>query len=434
MAFIPAGLSEERLKTIQLEGLRWTVRHGHENCAAYRKKLDEAGIGPESVRSLEDLTRLPFTDKEDLLEGYPFPLRSVPFEEIVRVHASSGTTGKRKVLCYTARDVEVWAEMFARCFEVAGLTREDRVQIAVGYGLWTAGAGFQAGCERFGAIAVPIGPANTEMQCEMMVDMGTTVFCSTASMALLMAEEIHRRGLTSRIRVNKIIIGAERHSNAQRARIQELMGVEHIFDIYGLTELYGPGTGIDCTLHSGIHFWSDYFLYEIVDPVTLKPVPRGREGELVVTTLRKEASPLIRYRTHDITRVLEEACPCGVPFPRHDRILGRTDDMLTFRAVNIFPSQIDLVLSSIDGIGSEYQIHLRHDETGRERMILRVERAAGARRDDDPRLAAQIAAEIRNKVLVRGDVEVVEYGSLPRTERKSRRVFDHREDNRSNRG
>ena len=434
MAFIPAGLSEERLKTIQLEGLRWTVRHGHENCAAYRKKLDEAGIGPGSVRSLEDLTRLPFTDKEDLLEGYPFPLRSVPFEEIVRVHASSGTTGKRKVLCYTARDVEVWAEMFARCFEVAGLTREDRVQIAVGYGLWTAGAGFQAGCERFGAIAVPIGPANTEMQCEMMVDMGTTVFCSTASMALLMAEEIHRRGLTSRIRVNKIIIGAERHSNAQRARIQELMGVEHIFDIYGLTELYGPGTGIDCTLHSGIHFWSDCFLYEIVDPVTLKPVPRGREGELVVTTLRKEASPLIRYRTHDITRVLEEACPCGVPFPRHDRILGRTDDMFTFRAVNIFPSQIDHVLSSIEGIGSEYQIHLRHDETGRERMILRVERAAGARRDDDPRLAAQIAAEIRNKVLVRGDVEVVEYGSLPRTERKSRRVFDHREDNRSNRG
>ena len=434
MTFIPPGLSEERIRAIQAEGLRWTVRHAYEGCAAYREKFDEAGIRPESVRSLEDLSRLPFTDKEDLLEGYPFPLRSVPFEEIVRVHASSGTTGKRKILCYTARDVQLWAEMFARCFQVAGLTRRDRVQIAVGYGLWTAGAGFQAGCERFGAIAVPIGPANAEMHCEMMLDMGTTVFCSTASMALLMAEEIHRRGLTSRIRVKKIIMGAERHSDSQRARIRELMGVEHLFDIYGLTELYGPGTGIDCTLHNGMHFWSDFFLYEIIDPATLRPVPPGREGELVVTTLCKEGSPLIRYRTHDITRILEEPCSCGIPFPRHDRILGRSDDMFTFRAVNIFPSQIDHVLSTIDGVGSEYQIHLRHDETGRDRMVIRVERKADACIEDDPRLAGLIVNEIRHKVLVRGDVEIVEHGSLPRTERKSRRVFDHREENRSIRG
>ena len=353
MGFIPRDLSPEALKTTQLEGLQWTLRHAYENCPAYRTKLDDAGIRPEAVRSLGDIEALPFTDKEDLKTGYPFPLRSVPFDRIVRIHASSGTTGKRKILCYTARDIDLWADMFARCYELAGLTREDRVQIAVGYGLWTAGAGFQAGCERFGAMAVPIGPANAEMHCDMMADMGTTVLCATASMALLMAEEIHKRHLGDRIRVKKIITGAERHSEAMRARMKELMGVEHVFDIYGLTELYGPGTGLDCVFHNGIHYWADRFLFEILDPVTLKPVPPGTEGELVVTTLRKEGSPLIRYRTHDVTRMLGGECECGVPFPRHDRILGRTDDMFTYRAVNIYPSQIDEVLSAVDGIGSD---------------------------------------------------------------------------------
>ncbi|MEW6441269.1 MAG: phenylacetate--CoA ligase [bacterium] len=427
MRFIPPDLPKERLETIQLEGLRWTVRHAYRNSPSYRAKFDEAGVHPETIRSLDDLTRLPFTDKDDLLEGYPFPFRSVPFEKIVRIHASSGTTGKRKVLCYTARDVEVWADLFARCYEMAGLKREDRVQIAVGYGLWTAGAGFQAGCERFGAVAVPVGPANTDMHCEMMVDLETTVFCSTASMALLMAEEVHRRGLAPRIRLKKIILGAERHSESQRARIRELMGLEEVYDIYGLTELYGPGTGLDCRLHAGIHYWADHFLFEIVDPVTLLPVPAGREGELVVTTLRKEGTPMIRYRTHDVTRFLEGECPCGVPFPKHDRILGRTDDMFIYRAVNIYPSQIDHVLSSIAGLGSEYQIHLRHEESGRDRMLVRVERAMDANRGDDAHLSGIVAAEIRHKILVRSDVEIVDYGSLPRTERKSRRVFDSRE-------
>jgi len=427
MGFIPRNLSPEELKTTQLEGLRWTLRHAYENCPAYRTKLDDAGVHPEAVLSLEDIEALPFTDKEDLKEGYPFPLRSVPFDRIVRVHASSGTTGKRKILCYTARDIDLWADMFARCYELAELTREDRVQIAVGYGLWTAGAGFQAGCERFGAMAVPIGPANAEMHCDMMADMGTTVLCATASMALLMAEEIHKRDLGDKIRVNKIITGAERHSEAMRARMKELMGVEHVFDIYGLTELYGPGTGLDCVFHNGIHFWADRFLFEILDPVTLQSVPPGTEGELVVTTLRKEASPLIRYRTHDVTRMMGGECECGVPFPRHDRILGRTDDMFTYRAVNIYPSQIDEVLSAVDGIGSEYQIHLRTEETGRERMRLCVERGMGARNEGDEGLAGLIESQIRHKILVRCQVEVVDYGSLPRTERKSRRVFDNRQ-------
>ncbi len=431
MGFIPRNLSPEELKTTQLEGLLWTLRHAYENCPAYRTKLDDAGIQPEAVRSLEAIEALPFTDKEDLNVGYPFPLRSVPFDRIVRIHASSGTTGKRKILCYTARDIDLWADMFARCYELAGLTREDRVQIAVGYGLWTAGAGFQAGCERFGAMAVPIGPANAEMHCDMMADMGTTVLCATASMALLMAEEIHKRDLGDKIRVKKIITGAERHSEAMRARMKELMGVEHVFDIYGLTELYGPGTGLDCVFHTGIHYWADLFLFEILDPVTLKPVPPGTEGELVVTTLRKEGSPLIRYRTHDVTRMLDGECECGVPFPRHDRILGRTDDMFTYRAVNIYPSQIDEVLSAVDGIGSEYQIHLRTEETGREKMRLCVERGMHARNEGDVGLASLIESQIRHKILVRCQVEVLDYGSLPRTERKSQRVFDDRQDHAS---
>jgi phenylacetate-CoA ligase len=426
MGFIPYDLSEDKLKKVQLDGLKWTTAHSYTNSPFYRQKFDNAGIHPEDVRSLGDIEHLPFTDKEDLRREYPFPLRAVPFEDIVRIHASSGTTGKRKVLCYTGRDIELWADMFARCYELAGLTREDRVQIAVGYGLWTAGIGFQAGCERFGAMAVPVGPANTEMHCEMMIDMETTVFCSTASMALLMAEEIHKRNLLSKIRVKKIILGAERHSDAMRSRIMDLTHVEHIFDIYGLTELYGPGTGLDCLHHNGIHYWADYFIFEVLDPATLKPVPPGKEGELVVTTLCKEGSPLIRYRTHDVTSILDHACPCGLRLPMHDRILGRTDDMFIYRAVNIYPSQIDLVLSGIKGVGSEYQIHLKRPEDGRDMMLLRVERGGGSRAEDDLGLAEKIATEIRDRILVRSRVEIVDYGSLPRTQRKSKRVFDHR--------
>ncbi|MEJ2655817.1 MAG: phenylacetate--CoA ligase [Desulfobacterales bacterium] len=426
MPFIPYDLDEEKLKEIQLKGLQWTIQHVYDHSLFYRNKFDDAGIRTEDIRSLDDIEHLPFIDKDDLEQEYPFPLRSVPYKDIVRIHASSGTTGKRKVLCYTQKDIDVWADLFARCYQMAGLTRHDRVQIAVGYGLWTAGVGFQAGCERFGAMAVPLGPANAEMHCEMMVDMETTVFCSTASMALLMAEEIHKRDLLSKIKVKKIILGAERHSNAMRDRIKELMGVEHIFDIYGLTELYGPGTGLDCSLHNGIHYWADHFIFEVLDPATLAPVPPGEPGELVVTTLCKEGSPLVRYRTHDVTRLVDKICPCGAPFPMHDRILGRTDDMFIYRAVNIYPSQIDHVLSRINGISSEFQIHLKQRESGRDMMLIKVERQAGASSTDDEHLAEQVMTEIRRKILVRCQVEIVDYGSLPRTERKSRRVFDHR--------
>ncbi len=424
--FMPLSLTEEELKEIQLNGLKWTVNHAYYNSPFYRRRFDEHGVKPEQIKSLDDLRRLPFTSAEDLQEGYPFPLRAVPFEKIARIHASSGTTGKRKILCYTQKDIDDWAIMFARCFQMAGLTRADRVQIAVGYGLWTAGVGFQMGCERFGAMAIPVGPANAEIHCQMLVDLQPTVFCATASMALLMAEEIERRNIRDKIALKKIIFGAERHSARMRERILQLTGAEHLFDIPGMTELYGPGTGLECIAHKGIHYWADFYILEILNPETLEPVPPGEIGEMVVTTLRKEGAPLIRYRTRDLTRLIPEPCPCGNPFPKHDHILGRSDDMFIFRAVNIYPGQVDHVLSQIKGIGSEYQIHLYHRDDGRDVMVVKVERAPESPVENDPVLKETIANAIRKHLLVRADVEIVDYGSLPRTDRKSKRVFDHR--------
>jgi phenylacetate-CoA ligase len=426
VSFMPALASPEDLEKLQLQGLQWTVSHAYQNSSYYREKFDFAGVEPGQIRSLDDLRRLPLTTADDLRTDYPFPLRSVPYEKIVRVHASSGTTGKRKVLCYTQKDLDDWAMMFARCYEMAGLTREDRVQIAVGYGLWTAGVGFQLGCERFGAMAVPVGPGNTEMHCQMLVDLQSTVFCATASMALLMAEEIERHGLRDQIAIKKMIFGAERHSHRMRKRIQEIIGVEHLFDIPGLTELYGPGTGLECVAHRGIHYWADYYILELLHPETLEPVAPGELGEMVVTTLRKEAAPLIRYRTRDLTRLIPEPCPCGNPLPRHDHLLGRSDDMFIFRAVNIYPGQIDHVLSHIPGVGSEYQVHLALRADGRDQMLIKAERSCRDAPGNDVTIAETIATEVRRQILVRCQVEVLDPGSLPRTDRKSQRVFDYR--------
>ncbi len=423
---MPQRSSAEHILDLQLQGLKWTVSHAYHHYPFYRRKLREAGVTPEQITTLDDLRRLPPITAQDLQNEYPFPLRSVPFEDIVRIHASSGTTGKRKVLCYTQKDLDDWANMFARCYEMAGLSRSDRVQIAVGYGLWTAGVGFQLGCERFGALAVPVGPANTEIHCQMLVDMQTTVFCSTASMALLIVEEIEKRGLREQIALKKFIFGAERHSKRMRQRIQEIVGAVELFDIPGLTELYGPGTGLECTAHEGIHYWADYYILEILHPETLEPVQPGEIGEMVITSLRKEAAPLLRYRTRDLSRLLPEPCPCGNPLPRHDHLLGRSDDMIIFRGVNIYPGQIDHVLSQIPGVGSEYQIHLFRREDGRDVMLLRVERTSDDSPDADRQLVELITAEIRQQILIRTHVELVEYGSLPRTERKSKRVFDNR--------
>lgn len=426
VSFMPLRASRQDFHDIQLQGLKWTVAHAYNNSPFYRERLTQAGVSPEQIRTLDDIKRLPFLTAQDLQSEYPFPLRSVPFEKIVRIHASSGTTGKRKVLCYTQKDLDDWATMFARCYEMAQLTREDRVQIAVGYGLWTAGVGFQLGCERFGALAIPVGPANTEMHCQMLEDMHSTVFCSTASMALLMTEEIERRGLNKQLSLKKFIIGAERHSLKMRQRIQEITGAEHLFDIPGLTELYGPGTGLECVAHQGIHYWADYYILEILDPETLEPVPPGEVGEMVVTTLRKEAAPLIRYRTRDLTRLIPEPCPCGNPLPKHDHLRGRSDDMFIYRAVNIYPGQIEHVLSQISGVGSEYQVHLFRREDGRDLMLVKVEQLGSDSPDAEKNLSEVITAEIRKQIMVRAQVEILPYATLPRTERKCRRVFDHR--------
>jgi phenylacetate-CoA ligase len=424
--FMPTFTHLEELAAHQLRGLQWTVRHAFEGSSAYRQKLEAAGIRPEDIRSLDDLRRLPFTTADDLRDGYPFPLRAVPFEQLVRIHASSGTTGKRKVLCYTQKDIDDWIHCFARCYQMAGITPLDRVQIAVGYGVWTAGMGFQLGCEKIGALAVPVGPGNIEMQIQFLLDFQSTVFCSTASMALLMAEELRRRGLTDRIAVRKVIYGSERSSRSMRKTISELFGGAELFDITGLTELYGPGMGIECPDHDCIHYWADYYILEILDPETLEPLPDGEWGEMVITTLCKEGVPLIRYRTRDITRIIPGPCTCGSIMPRHSRIKGRTDDTIKFRGVNIYPSSVDAILSSVPGLGSEYQIHLWRDDSGRDHMRLVVERAQGVAVGRSMDLTREIEHQVKKQLLVSVDAEVVGYGELPRSERKSRRIFDTR--------
>jgi phenylacetate-CoA ligase len=424
---MPAVKTPEELAAVQLKGLKWTVKHVYSGSAFYRSKFDDAGVAPGMIKTLDDLRRLPFTTADDLRAGYPFPLLSVPMEKVVRIHASSGTTGKRKVLAYSAKDIDDWANFFARCYEMAGLTEHDRVQIAVGYGVWTAGVGFQSGAERFGALAIPIGPGNLDMQAEFLVDFQTTVLCCTASMGLLMAEEVEKRGIRGEINLKKVIFGSERSSDAMRARIRDLLGVEHIFDIPGMTELYGPGTGLDCTHHTGIHYWADYYIVEFLDPETLEPVPQGEIGEMVVTTLRKEAAPLVRYRTRDLTRAIPGECPCGSVLPRHDRLLGRSDDMFIFRAVNVYPGQVDHVLSRIEGVGSEYQIHLDRRSDGKDYMTVKVERGIGRLPDMDELLRRAVEEGVKNNIFVSCNCEVLCHGELPRSERKTKRVFDKRE-------
>ena len=424
--FMPAFTTEQELQEHQLAGLQWTVRHAYEGSSVYREKLDDAGVTPESIRTLDDLRRLPFTTADDLRDGYPFPAARGPFRaggphpRLFRHHRQT-----QGALLYPEGPRRL--EPFLRpLLPDGGVTRLDRVQIAVGYGVWTAGMGFQLGCEKIGAMAVPIGPGNIDMQIQFLLDFQSTVFCSTASMALLMAEEIHKRGIADRISVNKIIYGSERSSRSMRRKISELFGGAELFDITGLTELYGPGTGIECSEHDCIHYWGDYYLLEILDPETLQPLPDGEWGEMVVTSLGKEGAPLIRYRTRDITRIIPGPCSCGNILPRHSRIKGRSDDTIKFRGVNIYPSSIDTILSTVPGIGSEYQIHLTRDTAGRDHMRLVVERAEGVETGRAPELGHEVSHQIKKQLLVSVDLELVDYAGLPRSEKKSKRVFDNR--------
>ena len=281
----------------------------------YQKKLQ--GINVDAIQSQEDFEKLPFTWKGDLREAYPLGLAAVPEEEIVRIHSSSGTTGIPVIIPYTRQDVADWAVMFKRCYEMAGVTPRDRIHITPGYGLWTAGIGFQTGAELLGAMVIPMGPGNTDKQLRMMMDLQSTVLCATSSYALLLAEEIAKREIGDRICLKKGIIGSERWGDKMRRRIATELGVQ-LYDIYGLTEVYGPGIGMSCDHECGMHYWDDYVYFEIVNPKTGEQVPDGEIGELVITTLRKQGAPLIRYRTHDLTRFIPGDCPCGSPYPRID--------------------------------------------------------------------------------------------------------------------
>ncbi|MGI6031965.1 MAG: phenylacetate--CoA ligase family protein [Coriobacteriales bacterium] len=387
----------------------------------YQEKF--AGISPDDIKTPEDFQKLPFTDKADLRATYPLGPICVPTSEVVRIHSSSGTTGTPVVIPYTKQDVDDWATQFARCYEMAGLTKEDRVQITPGYGLWTAGIGFQLGCEKFGAMAIPMGPGNTEKQLQMMQDFGSTVLCATSSYALLLAEEIEKRGLKDKIKLRKGIIGSERWSPKMRQRIQDLLGIE-LYDIYGLTEVYGPGTAISCGEQSGMHNWDDFNYVEIIDPETGENVPDGTFGELVYTTLRKEGAPLIRFRTHDLTRIIPGQCSCGSKFTRIDQIQGRSDDMMKIHGVNVFPKQIEEVLGLFPQLSSEYQIRLSHLE-GRDTMRIYVETDGT---QDFLGLAKDIAAEVKSHIGFTPLVKVVEIGLLPRSQKKTKRVIDERYD------
>jgi len=391
------------------------------NGAFYGERFSGLQVG--DIRTMEDFQKLPFTDKEDLRQAYPLGLQAVPDEKIVRIHSSSGTTGTPVIIPYTRKDVSDWAIMFSRCYETAGITNLDRIQITPGYGLWTAGIGFQAGAELLGALAIPMGPGNTDKQITMMIDLKTTVFCATSSYALLIAEEIEKRGVRDKIHLRKGVIGSERWGEKMRRRIAKELGVE-LYDIYGLTEIYGPGIGINCEHQSAMHMWTDFFYLEIIDPRTGEVLPDGEIGEIVITTLCKEGAPLIRYRTHDLSRTIPGPCACGSEYPRIDAILGRSDDMVKVRGLIVYPSQVDELLAKIDGVSSEYQIMIDH-VNGRDILTLFFETSLEIG-NDSANLEKVVNAEFKKKIGLMPKSKAVGMGELPRSEKKTPRVFDNR--------
>lgn len=386
----------------------------------YSKKFKDIDVA--AIRTQEDFETLPFTTKDDLRDAYPLGLQAVPDEEIVRIHSSSGTTGTPVIIPYTAQDVHDWSAMFKRCYEMAGVTKCDRVHITPGYGLWTAGIGFQLGAELLGAMSIPMGPGNTDKQLTMMRDLQSTVLCATSSYALLLAETIAERGIRHEIKLTKGIIGSERWGEKMRKRIADELGVK-LYDIYGLTEIYGPGIGISCDEDCGMHYWDDFVYFEVIDPKTGAVLPDGESGELVITTLRKEGAPLIRYRTHDLTRILPGACACGSAYPRIEALVGRTDDMVKVKGVNIFPAQIEEVIALVDGASSEYQVMIDH-LYGKDIMTVFFETdRTGADREETER---NLLALFKGHIGVTVAPKAVSLGDLPRSEKKSKRIFDNR--------
>lgn len=411
-----------KLNDTQLSQVDAQIKRLVKTDSYYGKKYRELGI--TDVTSQEAFEELPFSSKDDLRNAYPLGIQAVPDEDVVRIHSSSGTTGKPVIIPYTAKDVDDWATMFARCYETAGVTKKDRVHITPGYGLWTAGIGFQAGAEKLGAMVIPMGPGNTDKQLQMMIDLESTVLTATSSYALLLAEEIDKRGLKDKIHLKKGVFGSERWSEKKREYIKEKLGIE-LYDIYGLTEIYGPGIGISCDAQNGMHYWDDYVYIEIIDPKTGKTLPDGEEGEIVITTLVKEGAPLIRFRTHDISRIIPGECPCGRKHPRLDIIKGRSDDMFKVHGVNMFPSQVEELLALVDGVPSEYTINIAHDEPANKDIMLVTVEAEG--RVDFEQTGRQIRDLFKSRIGVTPKITVVPVGTLPRSEKKTQRVIDHRE-------
>jgi len=421
-------MDREQIRALQGKKLQATVKKVYENVPFYKKAFDEKGVRPEDIKSVDDVKYLPFTMKSDLRDHYPFGLFAAPQSEIVRIHASSGTTGKPTVVGYTARDISNWAECLARTFTCAGGTKDSVIQVAYGYGLFTGGLGAHYGAERLGAATVPTSSGNTKRQIMLMQDFGTTILACTPSYALYLAETMEEMGVDHNLlKLKAGVFGAEPWTEAMRNEIEQRLGILAI-DIYGLSEIMGPGVAADCEYKQGMHIAEDFFLAEIIDPVTLEPLPYGQKGELVITTIDKDGIPLIRYRTRDITSLHPEPCGCGRTMVRMDKVLGRSDDMLIIRGVNVFPSQIESVLVEIAEVSPHYQIVVDRVDNS-DTLEVQVEVSAEMFSDEVKRLEAlrrKIKAEIHSVLNIGVEVTLVEPKTIARSEGKAKRVIDNR--------
>jgi phenylacetate-CoA ligase len=418
------------LEQLQLGRLRTVLARVYDNVPLYRAKFDEAGFRPEQLETLDDLRRVPFTVKDDLRSAYPYGMFAVPLRDIVRVHSSSGTTGQITVVGYTRGDLDNWADLMARTYACAGATADDIIQVTYGYGLFTGGLGAHYGSERLGALTVPISGGNTARQVQVLRDFGVTVLACTPSYALLIAETAEEMGIDVRslpLRVG--LFGAEPWSEGMREQIEERMGITAI-DIYGLSEVMGPGVASECLAHDGLHVFEDHFLIEILDPETLQPVPDGETGEVAFTTLTKEGIPVIRYRTRDISRIIPGECSCGRTFRRIERVTGRTDDMLIIRGVNVYPSQIEQVLMGIAGVAPHYQVILTK-RGSMDQVEVHVEVSPDISFDEIRTLETlqrAVTGAIASVLAVSVKVRLVEPKSIQRSEGKAKRVVDRRDE------
>jgi len=422
-------LPREALEALQLKRLRALIEKEYTVVPYYRQKMDDAGVKPSDIKSLQDLRRLPFTTKEDLRENYPFGLFAVSFERVVRIHASSGTTGKPTVVGYTRRDIDTWAELMARTLSASGAHQGDVVHNAYGYGLFTGGLGAHYGAERIGAAVIPISGGNTKRQIMIMQDFGSTVLLCTPSYALNIADVMKDMGIRpSSLKLRVGLFGAEPWSENMREEIEKKLGIKAL-DIYGLSEVMGPGVASECIEGKrGLHVFEDHFIPEIIDPETGEDVPAGESGELVFTTITKEAFPVVRYRTRDISRLIPEPCACGRTFNRMQRITGRSDDMLIIRGVNVFPSQVEHVLMSIEGVEPHYQIIV--DREGSLDVVeVQVEVSEEIFSDEVKvleRLGKRTEREIKDLLGISCKVKLVEPKTIQRSEGKAKRVIDNR--------